>query len=169
MRKQKFKTMNNSWFTCTEGNTCVVTGHRPFSLVFPSFPVIVITTTATSFSYFRFTTVNLAGPIYGISATLSCWNQNHFLSIDVMWRAGFVISKTVVLPQFCSMPTTTQQQMGIFFHSTKKELQLQMLFFCPFYFLFSFFLNSPFPSISPSKLSLFSPFITRYFPSGIVS
>lgn len=55
-----------------EGNIYVVTGHGPFSLVFPSFPVIAIITTATSFSYFRFTAVNLAGPIYGISTTLSC-------------------------------------------------------------------------------------------------
>lgn len=71
IRKQKFKTMNSSWFTCMEGNIYLLTGHGPFSLVFPKFLVIVITISATSFSYFRFTAVNPAGPIYGISATLN--------------------------------------------------------------------------------------------------
>lgn len=75
------------------------------------------------------------------------------------------ISRTVVLPQFCSISTTIQQQMSIFLYNTQNSSFRCSVFYC----LLSFFLNFPFPSISPSKLSLFSPFLSRYFPFGIIS
>lgn len=62
------------------------------------------------------------------------------------------------------MPTTIQQQMSIFFYSTQNLRFRCSVFYC----LLSFFLNFPFPSISPPKLSLFSPFLSRYFPFGII-
>lgn len=86
-------------FNCMGGNICMMTGQWPFS---PSFPVIIFTTTATSFSYFRLTTtIQTVGPIYGISATLNCWKQNHFLNkLNLKSRPFFicfVTSRTVAV------------------------------------------------------------------------
>lgn len=88
-RKQKFLSVNSSWFNCMEGGIYMMTGHWPFCLIFPRFPLIIFTTTDTCFSYFRLSTITQTdGPICGISAILNCWNQNHSLSTSVIWRAG---------------------------------------------------------------------------------